>query len=251
MRYRAVLVTVLAASMFLSAGPAVLAADSADETRPDGNDSPRPTEATPPRPIPPKSPGATTPSGAAAARGRTAALEKSALLNPDETHMLTLEALADKIARHPGVSFLHNEYGNMLLHAGRLEEALAQFRWALRLEPGSARLYNNIGVANQALQRYGAAKKAFRQAIAIAPNYAMAHYNLGTAYDAQGRFGRAVDSYQRAIDLDPTLLDIRVNPQIAGNRHLTAILSQSYIKRGGAVIFPTETSLPKAARDGE
>ncbi len=113
------------------------------------------------------------------------------------------------------------------------------------MNPGSAQLYNNIGVAKQALQRYGAAKKAFKRAIAIAPNYAMAHYNLGSVYDAQGKFSRAIDSYQKAIDLDPSLLDIRVNPQIAGNRHLPAILSQSYINRGGAVIFPTASSLPK------
>ena len=248
------LAAVLAASLLLFAGlglpgaAVVLAADSTEEPRPDENDSSSPAEAIPPRPIP--GPAGTAAPGPArpTARGRTASLEAIALVNPGETNLLSLEALADKIARHPGVPFLHNEYGNMLLHAGRLEEALAQFEWALGMDRGSARLHNNVGVTNQALQRYGAAKKAFKRAIRIAPNYAMARYNLGTVYDAQGRFSRAIDSYQKAIDLDPSLLDVRVNPQIAGNRHLSAILSQSYIKRGGAVIFPTESFLPKPER---
>ncbi len=242
------LAAVLAVSLVF-AGPGVsvvLADDATEEPRPGENEASSAAEATPPRPIPATDPPAASPK-------RAAALEAIALVNPDKTNLLTLEALADKIARHPGVPFLHNEYGNMLLHAGRLEEALAHFEWAQGMDPGSARFANNIGVANQALQRYGAAKKAFKLAITIAPAYAMAHYNLGSVYDAQGRYSRAIDSYQKAIDLDPSLLDIRVNPQIVGNRHLPAILSQSYILRGGAVIFPTETSLPKPGHrpDGE
>ena len=244
----AALAAVLAASFLMFAGPGVSIVPAAEETvepRPDESDPSSPAEATPPRPIP-----ATDASVAArsATDRRKASLERLALSNPDKTDLLSLEALANKIARHPGVPFLHNEYGNMLLHAGRLEEALAQFLRAQGMNPESARLANNVGVANQAMQRYGAAKKAFKLAITIAPAYAMAHYNLGTVYDAQGRYSRAIDSYQKAIDLDPSLLDVRVNPQVAGNRHLAAILSQSYIQRGGAVIFPTESSLPKPGR---
>ena len=244
----AALAAVLAASFLMFAGPGasvVLAAEATEEPRPDESDPSSQAEATPPRPIPSTDASVTarpTPGD------RTAALEAIALANPDRTNLLSLEALADKIARHPGVPFLHNEYGNLLLHAGRLEEALAHFEWAQGMDPESARLANNVGVANQAMQRYGAAKKAFKLAIRLAPAYAMAHYNLGSVYDAQGKYSRAIDSYQKAIDLDPSLLDVRVNPQVAGNRHLAAILSQSYIQRGGAVIFPTESSLPRPGR---
>jgi len=245
----AALAAVLAATYLLFAGPgisAVRAAEAAEEPSQEGNDPASPAEATPPRPIPATK--GLARSGPTIG-GRTASLEAIALVNPEKTTLLSLDTLADKIARNPGVPFLHNEYGNMLLHAGRLEEALAQFEWAQGMKPESARLANNVGVAQQALQRFGAAKKAFHLAIKIDPNYALAHYNLGTVYDAQGRYSSAIDSYQKAIDLDPSLLDIRVNPQIAGNRHLAAILSQSYIRRGGAVIFPTESSLPTPGRD--
>ncbi len=170
------------------------------------------------------------------------------LYSPDGTRPLGLDALAEKIRRNPGIAFLHNEYGNMLLQAARLKEALAQYETAAALEPRSPWLWNNVGVANQALHRYGRAKKAYRRAIALAPNYALAHYNLGVVYDMQGKDARAIDQYQRAIDLDPELLDIRKNPQIVANRHLAAILAKSYIERGGTVLFPIESSIPEPER---
>jgi tetratricopeptide (TPR) repeat protein len=159
--------------------------------------------------------------------------------------------MAEKVARHPNVAFLHNEYGNLLLKAGRLEEGLAQYERALELEPDSSWLWNNLGVANQALRRYGKAKRAYSRAIDLSPNYAMAYYNLGVVYDLRGKYSRALDYYQRAIELDPGLLELKKNPQVASNRHLAAVLIKSYIERGGSVIFPIETAIPEPSHDRE
>jgi tetratricopeptide (TPR) repeat protein len=159
--------------------------------------------------------------------------------------------MAAKVARHPNVAFLRNEYGNLLLKVGRLEEGLAQYELALELDPESPWLWNNLGVANQALRRYSKAKRAYSRAIAISPNYAMAYYNLGVVYDLRGNYSRALDHYQRAIELDPELLDLRKNPQVASNRHLAAVLIKSYIERGGSVVLPIESSLPEPSNGDE
>jgi tetratricopeptide (TPR) repeat protein len=152
--------------------------------------------------------------------------------------------MTEKVARYPDVALLRNELGNLLVENGRLEEAVTQYRMAVKLEPGFATAWNNLGVAMAGLGRHEVAIAAYRKAIRAAPTYALAHYNLGVAYDARGRYNRAIASYQKAIELDPGLLDLRQNPQIASNRNLAAVLVGSYLDRGGSVVLPIQSYYP-------
>jgi len=214
----------------LAAGAALLAPApaGADDTRPvpPGKNSEAAPETARPEPAPVPQPGQTP----------GTRLRKAVPLD--------LKTISEKAARHPGEPHLLNEYGNQLIRKGRVEEARAMYVRALRLDPRFAIGWNNLGVADAALGRLGRAAHAYRQAIRIAPDYAWAHYNLGAAYDSRGRYKKAILSYEKAYELDPTLLDVKVNPQIASNRHLPAILARWYLDRGGSVLLPVQSAYP-------
>ena len=91
-------------------------------------------------------------------------------------------------------------------------------------------------------------ERAYRRAIKVNPAYALAYYNLGANFDQRGDYDNAINFYQRAIELDPTLLDVRVNPQVATNRHLAVILVKSYLDRGGSVVLPVQSMYPPKPR---
>jgi Flp pilus assembly protein TadD len=94
---------------------------------------------------------------------------------------------------------------------GRLEEAVASYREAVRLEPGHAEACNNLGVALHALRRNDEALDVLRHALAIAPDYAEAHNNLGNALRERGEFVAAETRYRRALELKPDYAEARHN----------------------------------------
>jgi len=87
--------------------------------------------------------------------------------------------------------------------AGKMEEAMSEFRAALKLEPDNVKAHNNLanllddtGHPEQALAEFEAALKTD-------PDYAPAHNNLGTLLVELGRFDDAMKHYSKAMALDP------------------------------------------------
>jgi len=159
---------------------------------------------------------------------------------------LALDALADKAARYPDNPYVLNEYGNQLMHRGRLVEAEAIYERAVEISPGFVHAWNNLALSYQAQRDFSKAKKAYKKAIELAPNFAMVHYNLGTAYEASGNYKKMIASYQRALELDRRLSLPEFNPQIGTNEHLSAVLLQSYVDKGGSEYYPVLSAYPES-----
>lgn len=164
------------------------------------------------------------------------------MLNPAKP--LDLDTLADKAARYPENPYILNEYGNQLMHRGRLAEAEVIYERAVEISPGFIQAWNNLGLSYQAQRKFGKAKRAYKKALDLAPNFAVVYYNLGTAYEADGDYTKMIASYQRALELDRRLALPQFNPQIGTNEHLSAILLQSYVDRGGSVYYPVLSVYP-------
>ncbi len=80
--------------------------------------------------------------------------------------------------------------------------------------------------AASASSRFDDAVADFRVCLAIEPASAVAHYNRALAYDALGRSQDAYRGYTRAIELDPALAPARLNRGIISykdGRHAAAI----------------------------
>jgi tetratricopeptide (TPR) repeat protein len=87
--------------------------------------------------------------------------------------------------------------------AGRLEQAEAAYRDALKLSPGHAAVTHNLGVIAAAKGRHREAIAHFDAAIAAEPQYATAHYNRASALQALGQSRDALKAFEQVCAIDP------------------------------------------------
>lgn len=112
----------------------------------------------------------------------------------------------ETLARNPTCWLAHNNLGNELLEIpGRLPEAIAHFRAALRFQPNYPQAYNNLGVA--LLRIPGGLQEAiadFEAALRVEPEYATAQNNLGLALvNIRGRLPEAITHFEAAVRIRP------------------------------------------------
>ena len=72
-----------------------------------------------------------------------------------------------------------NISGDKLYEKGNIQEAINEFKTALKLDPGNENVHNSLGVCYGLQSHYDSAIAEFKRAIAIAPAEYMALYNLG------------------------------------------------------------------------
>jgi protein O-mannosyl-transferase len=111
------------------------------------------------------------------------------------------------IARNPGSWIAHNNLGLLLYGQGRLEEAIAQYREALRIDPDLAGPCCNLGNAFLQEGRPEEAIAQYREALRIDPAFVEAHNNLGLALFRQGRTEGAIAQYRACLQLQPAYVD--------------------------------------------
>ncbi len=97
----------------------------------------------------------------------------------------------------------HINLGIALGNQGKLEEAIAAYREAIRLKPDYADAHNNLGIALGKQGKLEEAVAEFRTAIRLKPDYADAHATLGVALVAQGKVDDAIAELRAAIRLKP------------------------------------------------
>ncbi|MHA1108204.1 MAG: tetratricopeptide repeat protein, partial [Alphaproteobacteria bacterium] len=113
-----------------------------------------------------------------------------------------LELIDRSIALGQGVAQFHNNRGNVLNKAGRPEDAVDDFRHAVKIDGAFALAWNNLGVALAAMQKLDEAEDAFRHAVAADASDARAHDNLGNTLYLRGKFDQAEAAFRRAIAAD-------------------------------------------------
>jgi len=105
----------------------------------------------------------------------------------------------------------HNTLGIWLSSEGRFEEALDQYREAVRMVPWNAELVFNRGTALEALGNLPAAESSYRRALELDQNYSQAWNNLGMVFGKLDRNAEAAIAYQRALIIDPRLPQAHFN----------------------------------------
>jgi len=100
-------------------------------------------------------------------------------------------------------SIAHNNLGMALSQQGRRDEAMGEFREALRIDPVYVKAHNNLG---NAFFQSGQAEEAatqFREALQTNPEYAEAHNGLGTVLSQQGHMEEAMTEFREALRIKP------------------------------------------------
>jgi protein O-mannosyl-transferase len=98
---------------------------------------------------------------------------------------------------------LHNNLGSILDKLGRHAESLAEYREAIRLRPDNHFLHNAAGGELAALGNFAEALKEFNEAERLNPNYAQPHAETAKVFLLQGRDIEAVDELRAALRVEP------------------------------------------------
>ncbi|XP_063363051.1 UDP-N-acetylglucosamine--peptide N-acetylglucosaminyltransferase 110 kDa subunit [Cydia amplana] len=149
------------------------------------------------------------------------------------------------IKQNPLLAEAYSNLGNVFKERGQLQEALENYRHAVRLKPDFIDGYINLAAAlvaagdmEQAVQAYvtalqynpdlycvrsdlgnllkalgrlDEAKACYLKAIETRPDFAVAWSNLGCVFNAQSEIWLAIHHFEKAVALDPNFLDAYIN----------------------------------------
>jgi tetratricopeptide (TPR) repeat protein len=102
----------------------------------------------------------------------------------------------------------HNNLGNALMESGRLDEAIAQYRKALQIDPRHAEMHYNLGNVLLARGELDAALAEYQEAVKLRPDHPFARTNMASVLARQGRFAEAAGHFQRAMEIRPDFPDV-------------------------------------------
>lgn len=94
---------------------------------------------------------------------------------------------------------------------GLTDEAAAQWKQALAIDPGHRGARFNLGIISGDKGFLDAAISDYEKAILTEPDDARAHYNLGLAYRCAGRPDEAISEYKKAIAINQGSPDFKVS----------------------------------------
>lgn len=119
----------------------------------------------------------------------------------------------ETLARNPNSYMAHQNLGNLLLNTpGRVNDAMAEFREALRLEPDMPEVHNSLGSAFMSVGRLPEATAEFETAVRLKPDYPDGHNSLGSALaQTPGRTADGIAEFQTALRLRPSFATAHYN----------------------------------------
>jgi TolB-like protein/Flp pilus assembly protein TadD len=107
------------------------------------------------------------------------------------------------IELNPNYASAHQQYGNNTLSAvGRFNDAIAEGKRAVELDPLSLVINADLGVDYYWARRYDEAISQLRKLLEMDPGYYYAYVTLGEALEAKGAHDAAIAEYQKARELN-------------------------------------------------
>jgi TolB-like protein/Tfp pilus assembly protein PilF len=102
----------------------------------------------------------------------------------------------------PNYATAHQWYGNdALVSYGRFDEAIAEGKRAVELDPLSPVINSDLGITLYLARRYDASIEQLKKTLAIDPTFFYAYYNLGIALQLKGDLPGAIATYEKAVQL--------------------------------------------------
>ena len=109
----------------------------------------------------------------------------------------------------PNDAEAHHWYSNgPLIALGKVDEAIAEGRRSIELDPLSPIINADFGNTLYCARRYDEAMAQFRKTVELDPTFFYTHYNLGMCFDVKGDFAGAMAEYEKANQLsyDPSIV---------------------------------------------
>ncbi len=103
----------------------------------------------------------------------------------------------------PDFALARSNYLVVLMHMGKLNEALEQSKYLLKKQPHDPAALTNVAVILMQLGRNREAAACLARAIRIDPTYAEAYGNLGVLLTQEGKAKEGLAQCSKAVQLDP------------------------------------------------
>ncbi len=108
----------------------------------------------------------------------------------------------DVVQHSPNSAVPHYNLASALNAQGRIDEAIAEYRTAIRIQPAAV-VYTSLGAAYQAKGLINEAIEQYRLALRLQPGDADAHTYLAIAYAESGALDNAIEHFRIAVQLQP------------------------------------------------
>ncbi len=117
----------------------------------------------------------------------------------------------------PNYATGHQWYAESGLAAlGHFDEAIAEMKRALELDPLSVIINADVGTVLCTAGRYDEAIEQLRKTLEMDPDFYYAHWNLGQALELKGRTEEAIAEYQKAATLNDDPLPLALLGRLYG-----------------------------------
>ena len=121
----------------------------------------------------------------------------------------SMTELQRAIELKPNDASAHHWYSNgPLIALGHVEEAIAEGKRSVELDPLSPIINADLGNTLYYARRYDEAIAQYRKTLELDPTFFYTHYNLGEVLEAKGDLTGAIAEYEKAKELsdDPSML---------------------------------------------
>lgn len=125
----------------------------------------------------------------------------------------------------------HDRRAHDLFERGRLEEAVVEWREALKFAPESLPIRRNLGLVLLKLGRSEEAEEELLEALSLEPNNALTHLYLGRTYIDQGKLRMAASELETAQALEPTNPDVDISLALLNMRQGRYDKAEAHIQR--------------------
>jgi tetratricopeptide (TPR) repeat protein len=133
--------------------------------------------------------------------------------DPGKSLEIARRIIADRPETDPIVPWAHNLIGNRLWDLHKTEEAIAEYRKAIELDPREAMHHNNLGLILSDQHKTRETREAiaeYRKAIELDPRRSEPHQYLADILSTQGYAEEAIAELRKAIELDPRNAGIHI-----------------------------------------
>lgn len=120
-----------------------------------------------------------------------------------------IAAFKEAVRIDPNQLWVWSNLAHVLSANGQTEDAQAAFNAALRIDPACKEVLSNYGLFFYRHKYYSDAEKVLRRAVATDPSFVTAWCNLAMVVSRSGRPSQAALIYQRAIQINPHCVTAR------------------------------------------
>lgn len=110
-------------------------------------------------------------------------------------------SVTDKV--YPLFAKVHINLGTAHQDKGNFDEAIAQYKIAIKIRPDYSKAYYNLGLISDQKGEKREAIDYYRKAISLKPDLAPSHYNLGNLLFQEEKLEEAINHYKAAIRIAP------------------------------------------------